>query len=200
MLIVCFALVGFAGAWYAERLTARRCGQALGRVHRYSLMIASLCSFALIPLRLPASEWGWALLIGPVLVYICISDLRERRIPNAAIGSLCIGSLGRAVLMGRIPETLSGGVVGLTVFLATALVCKHMGSGDIKLATAVGLWLGWPTVLSALLWGILLAGVIVFGLLLLKIRRPHDVIPYGPYLAISLWLCWTELLALCSCR
>ncbi|MFC1910327.1 prepilin peptidase [Chloroflexota bacterium] len=81
---------------------------------------------------------------------------------------------------------LLGGITGFVVLLIPAIVFGgSMGWGDVKLAALIGLCVGFPQVLVAILMGIILGGFIAGLLLLLKIRKRKDAIPFGPFLALS---------------
>jgi prepilin signal peptidase PulO-like enzyme (type II secretory pathway) len=58
-----------------------------------------------------------------------------------------------------------------------------LGWGDVKLAFLIGMMTGFPQVLQALTLGILLGGLAAGLLLLTRVRRPKEYMPYAPYLA-----------------
>jgi leader peptidase (prepilin peptidase)/N-methyltransferase len=69
---------------------------------------------------------------------------------------------------------------------------ETLGGGDVYLAGVLGLMLGWPFILRALLLGILLGGLISFLFIAaLLVRRRYSsealmtFIPYGPYFIIG---------------
>lgn len=69
---------------------------------------------------------------------------------------------------------------------------EALGGGDVYLAGVLGLMLGWPFILNALVIGVLLGGLVSFVLivaLILRRRYVNDAlmtfIPYGPYFIIS---------------
>jgi prepilin signal peptidase PulO-like enzyme (type II secretory pathway) len=55
--------------------------------------------------------------------------------------------------------------------------------GDVKLIVLLGLLCGWPAVFTALLYGIVMAGVVSFALILRG--RSKTVFSYGPYLILG---------------
>ena len=63
------------------------------------------------------------------------------------------------------------------------------GFGDVTLAGLIGLIVGWPAVVLALLIGILAAGVFSLGHVLVSLlRRSYSAftpIPYGPFLILG---------------
>jgi leader peptidase (prepilin peptidase) / N-methyltransferase len=90
--------------------------------------------------------------------------------------------------LGLVAAILTGLVTG-AAFLAVAALgsaifkAEAMGFGDVKFSAFLGLILGpWAT-LSAVLIGLISAGVIAFMLVVLRLRSMRDSIPYGPFLA-----------------
>lgn len=90
-------------------------------------------------------------------------------------------------------ETVSRLVLGLLAGGAPLLAVRvlsrgGLGGGDVKLAAAGGLWLGWQgaTVALALaFWG---GGLAATGLLLSGRRRGQDEMAFGPFLAFGIWV------------
>jgi leader peptidase (prepilin peptidase)/N-methyltransferase len=80
----------------------------------------------------------------------------------------------------------AGGGIGLALFLLIVIVSRGgMGWGDVKLAALIGLVTGFPLVFVALLIGVILGGVVAALLLVLKIKKRKEAIPFGPFLAIA---------------
>jgi prepilin signal peptidase PulO-like enzyme (type II secretory pathway) len=79
-----------------------------------------------------------------------------------------------------------GGAVGFAFFFIVFLINPGaMGMGDIKLALLIGLVTGFPLVIAGLMIGILVGGLTAIILLVFKIRKGKDVIPYGTFLGIG---------------
>ncbi|HEX2646860.1 MAG TPA: prepilin peptidase [Candidatus Dormibacteraeota bacterium] len=81
---------------------------------------------------------------------------------------------------------LAAGLIFLVIAVAGAAIfrAEAMGFGDVKLATFLGLLLGWPYIFTALFWGVVLAavGAVVF---IVWHRSMKGTIAYGPYLALG---------------
>ena len=60
-----------------------------------------------------------------------------------------------------------------------------MGGGDVKLAGAVGLLVGFPQVLLALWLAIVSGGLVAIWLLVSRKMGRKDAMPFGPFLALS---------------
>jgi leader peptidase (prepilin peptidase)/N-methyltransferase len=79
-----------------------------------------------------------------------------------------------------------GGAVGFAFFFIVFLINPGgMGMGDIKLAFLIGLVTGFPLVIAGLMIGILLGGITAIILLVFKLKKGKDVIPYGTFLGIG---------------
>ena len=77
---------------------------------------------------------------------------------------------------------LLGGLAALVLFGALVLLYRRgMGLGDVKLATLIGLYLGWPQVLPALLSAFLLGGLVGMAILLAGGSR-RSTFAYSPVL------------------
>jgi len=106
-----------------------------------------------------------------------------------------------------VPASLAGMVAGVVVFEGTALFSalvfrkEGMGGGDVKLAAAIGAVVGpGPAVLSfgmAIFAGAFIGG----GLMLARVKRRGDYIPFGPFMAAAAvavmlapeaWAAWAQ--------
>jgi leader peptidase (prepilin peptidase)/N-methyltransferase len=88
---------------------------------------------------------------------------------------------------------LIGGGIAFTFFLIIFLINpRGMGMGDIKLVAVIGLAMGIPFSVIALLIGILIGGVVAIIMLALRKKGRKDVIAYGTFLAMGpiLMLLW----------
>jgi leader peptidase (prepilin peptidase)/N-methyltransferase len=99
-----------------------------------------------------------------------------------------LGLLSHLVFLPE-PSILSGiigGAIGIAFFLIVYIINpRGMGMGDIKMAGLIGLVTGFPLSIVALFIGIIIGGLVAVALLLLKIKKRKDVIPYGTFLAIG---------------
>lgn len=85
-----------------------------------------------------------------------------------------------------IASALLGGAVGFGFMLLPYLISRgSMGGGDVMLAGLIGMVIGFPLVFVALLVGILSGGLVAISLLILRLKRRKDPIPFGPFLAAA---------------
>ncbi len=96
---------------------------------------------------------------------------------------------------GFVVSSLLGGATGFGLMMLPYLISRGgMGAGDVKLAALIGLVTGFPLVLVALLVGIVAGGLVAATLLVSRLVRRKDPIPFGPFLAMGAMvsLVWGE--------
>ncbi len=80
-------------------------------------------------------------------------------------------------------ELLSGGGIGFgLLFLIAWIYPAGMGMGDVKLATFIGLVVGFPSVFVALFFSFVVGGLVGGGLLLSGLKGRKDPVPFAPFL------------------
>ncbi len=85
---------------------------------------------------------------------------------------------------------LAGVAFGLVFFGSIYLLTqgKAMGLGDVKLAGALGLFLGWPDIVLALVLAFLVGSIFAIPLLLMKRKTLKDALPFGPFIVAGVTL------------
>jgi len=79
-----------------------------------------------------------------------------------------------------------GGAAGFGLFFLIAIIGRgKMGAGDVKLAGVIGLMLGFPAAITALVIGIFLGGAAAVVLLVTRRAGRKTYIAYAPYLALG---------------
>jgi prepilin signal peptidase PulO-like enzyme (type II secretory pathway) len=149
-----------------------------------------------------------ALLVGVTFLLITIIDFEHRLIPNVIVlpAAVVLGAIGILDPSRGAVKVLAGGLAGAASFYVLYLMggvfARAMsrargqpidevafGFGDVTLAGLIGLIVGWPAVVLALLIGILAAGVFSLGHVLVSlVRRRYSAftpIPYGPFLILG---------------
>lgn len=120
------------------------------------------------------------------LLAVFFIDLAHHIVPNAITYPGIVIGLMMAAAGGRLLDGILTAAGAGAFFFLIALVSRGgMGGGDIKLAAMMGAFLGWPSVVVALL--IAFAGGAMVGVLLiaLGVRTRKDPIPFGPALAVG---------------
>lgn len=128
------------------------------------------------------------LILCSLLIAAAFIDLELYLIPNTlVIAGLLLGI--PLTIMGHDVTLLSallGSIASGGFLLLAAVLSKGgMGGGDIKLAAVVGFYLGWPLGLLGIFLGACMGGLIGLFLLLFRIKKRKDPIPFGPFIALG---------------
>jgi prepilin signal peptidase PulO-like enzyme (type II secretory pathway) len=193
---VAWAIVGAAAGWLMRwgsvklaRLEGLEPGEKPWQVYGPPVLTAVL--FAVFAFATPSFP---ALLLRSlfvlVLSQVIFFDLEHRLIldrimfPAMAL-ALVVSLFSQPRWLGAATGLAAGllflllAVVGSAVFKTEA-----MGFGDVKLVLFIGLLLSWPYTLTALFYGVFLAGLVSVGIILWN-RSMKGSIAYGPYLALG---------------
>ncbi|MBM3152726.1 MAG: hypothetical protein FJZ96_11100 [Chloroflexi bacterium] len=196
---------------YLSLRGCRSCG-AHQRLRTYILPVLTTVSAAWLWLQPPLELGFW--LGYPLLAYlglVALIDLEERLVLRTlSILGLALG-IGLGFFLHGWQATLIGGLAGFGIMFAFYMLGKlfsrlrarrlgqagddgeeALGSGDVTLATILGLLLGWPVIWFGLLMGILLAGIVSLSMIVFMLvtgRYKKQVllvfIAYGPYFILS---------------
>ncbi len=146
-----------------------------------------------------------------LLVLITVIDLEHRRIPFAVALPLGALALIDAALIPvtepGIPSAAIGGLIGFALFYAAYLggvlfarmlsrnrgkpiEGSALGFGDVVLMAAVGLTVGFPSILLAITFSVFAGAAGAIAVVLARFMKtggyqPFDKIPYGPFIAGS---------------
>ena len=169
----------------------RRCSQCQALIpwRVFWVEAATGLSFALLYWHFGlTAELAVALFYFSLFIVIFVIDLDHQLILNRIVYPAAAIALIIDIFM---PEPgfldgLLGGGVGFAVLLAPTLIFRGgMGWGDVKMAGMIGLVVGWPQVLVAVVGGIVVGGVVAAFLLLLRLKGRKDAIPFGPFLSLT---------------
>lgn len=142
-------------------------------------------------------RYGLTLELGIMSFYFClltvilVTDLERQLILNKVVYPAAAIALIIAVFTPNpgIIKVLIGGGLGLIIMFLIALVYRGgIGWGDVKMAGLVGLITGFPLVLVSLLLTVVSGGFVAAVLLLLKIKKRKQTIPFGPFLSLGAML------------
>lgn len=130
------------------------------------------------------------------LVIAAFTDLKSRRIANWLNGAIALGAPVFWIATGL--DLWPGVAMQIGVALATFAVLsvlfaiKAMGGGDVKLLTALALWIAPAHFLSLIVMMALIGGVLTLGFggyYVIKRQRDKIAIPYGVAIAAAgLWV------------
>ena len=129
-------------------------------------------------------------LFSAVLLWLSYLDLRDGMLydvitlPFAVFGFV-------PVLAGLLSlrEALIGGTLCGVLFYCLYIAARDgLGGGDVKLAAALGVWLGWESALIAVWIAFMFGGIAALFLLATGRKKRCDGIPFGPFLAVGGYL------------
>lgn len=141
---------------------------------------------------------GLLLLCGAALYAVCgtalsFIDAKEHRLPNRIVYPWAGTIFGLLVLVSflladgtELSRAVSAGLVwGLGFLLIRLIHPPSVGMGDAKLAVVLGMYsgfLGWETLVFAVVLSFLLGGLVSLGLILTQRAERTSRIAFGPFL------------------
>jgi leader peptidase (prepilin peptidase)/N-methyltransferase len=205
-LAIVFALVGGAWGLAADRIAVRWPEHDLeeadehpaGRTPGWRTVVAvalGAVGLGLVPVR-----YDGAVQIAVFGVYVLAltlllaTDLDQRLLPNEltlpAIPIVLVFGLAGANPLVPPGALLVAGIVAVVIPVLLVLVSIPFGAGafglgDVKLLLSVGLLVGPWRLFNAVVYGFLLAGVVIVALLVLRRITLKSYIPLGPFLIIG---------------
>lgn len=122
------------------------------------------------------------------LVVVTFIDFEYFLIPNSLVVTIILLGIGLHIVIR--PFSITNGLLtflgaGLFFLILQTLSRGGIGGGDVKLAGALGLWLGWPDTGLAIFLGSLVGSIIGIIMIFLKIKKRKEPISYGPYLVLG---------------
>ena len=198
-------LAALGGVWgfVADRIAARWPEHEDGSVRAIdwrtpAFVLVGVLVLGALTLRFP--EPVPALIFGAysvALVLLLATDLDQRLLPNEltlpAIPIalvLDIAGLNPLVSLDQLPLAIVFAIVvpGILFLVSIPFGAGAIGQGDLKLLVSVGLLAGAYRLFVGVIYGALLAGVVIVVLLVARRITLKTFIPFGPFLIIgALW-------------
>lgn len=99
-------------------------------------------------------------------------------------------SLGMNTFINNMLGMVVGGGIFLLITVIGGLIAgkEAMGFGDVKLMGALGLFVGWPSIIIVSVIAFLLAAIISIAILIIKKGNANEYIPFGPFIVISTFI------------
>jgi prepilin peptidase CpaA len=134
--------------------------------------------------------------LAAMLIIAAAGDLRTRTIPNWLNGAIALGAIPFWLFSGMAvwPDMALQIAVAAAVFglFAIAFYCGAMGGGDVKMVSAIALWLPLAAVLKLLIIMSLGGGVLTLAMVIRQRMAKSQnqlEIPYGVAIAFGgFWL------------
>jgi len=123
-----------------------------------------------------------------VMIVIFIYDLRWSEILDKVTLPACAAVLVINLVLGfNLWNLLISGIIGGSFFLIQFLISngKWIGGGDIRLGLLMGLALGWPDVMLAIIISYFIGSIVGVGLILAGKKQWGSEVPLGVFLAVG---------------
>lgn len=132
------------------------------------------------------------------LLYHTYTDMKSMLLYDKVTLLLAAAGVVRAFFEHQLLEALCGSGVLLVIMLLLYFASRGgMGEGDVKLAPALGIWLGLEQGLLCLLLAFVSGGIVGALLLLCRRGKLKQAIPFGPFLcaaAVAAYFCGKEII------
>ena len=136
------------------------------------------------------------MILTPMLISAFIIDYKLQIIPNrlnltmfeiGLIIAFLYGLSSVAITLNMILGMLAGGGIFLIITLVGGAIYgkEAMGFGDVKLMGALGLYFGLSNIIAVTLISFLIGAILSVLLLITKIRKMDEYIPFGPFIVIA---------------
>ena len=133
------------------------------------------------------------IILSSALIIIAFIDLNEQIIPDViSLPGIVIGFILSffvpyiSFLNSALGVVVGGGIILIIGLGGSAIYKKEaMGGGDVKLAAMIGAFLGWRYIIISLFLGFFLGALIGIILIMTKIKKREDVIPFGPFIILG---------------
>ena len=136
-------------------------------------------------------KWIQMIFLTTILSLISIIDLKYKIISNKIITIIFVFG----ILFNIINKTVTVGnmitgffIISVPLLVMSIILKGSMGGGDIKLMAAAGAFLGWKSIIVAFLIGCIIASITSIILILLRKIKRTDMIPYGPFLSLGIFI------------
>jgi prepilin signal peptidase PulO-like enzyme (type II secretory pathway) len=141
----------------------------------------------------PWALWAVQALVAATLALIFVIDLEHRLVLDVVTYPAAAGLVGLALVLDR--KALASMAIGLVIGGGLFLLCyglgfvlygeEALGFGDVKLAALLGLAVGWPGIVGALVLGALFGAAVSVALLGTGRATGRSFIPFGTFLCLG---------------
>ena len=139
------------------------------------------------------------MILTPMLLSAFVIDYKLQIIPNrlnltifeiGIIFAFLYGLSNVAITINMLLGMLAGGGIFLLITLLGGLFYgkEAMGFGDVKLMGALGLYFGLSNIIIITLVSFLIGAVLSIILLVTKLKKSDEYIPFGPFIVIATFL------------
>lgn len=132
-----------------------------------------------------------------VLMRIAWLDIRTMKIKNFMIYCLLLFGIVGFFVIPKLQEDIFSHIAGIfcvsvPMLILTRTYFNAIGGGDIKLAAALGLILGWKHILEAVMIALFFSGIYSSFSLIRKKKKSKDRFAFAPFLCFGVLCVWVE--------
>ena len=139
------------------------------------------------------------MIIAPALIIVFVIDYKQQIIPNRLNMTMFEIGIIFMFLAGVFNSNIAidmflGMVAGAGIFLIITLLGgaiagkEAMGFGDVKLMGALGIYFGLANIIVITLAAFLIGAILSILLLVTKIKKTSEYIPFGPFIVIAAFI------------
>ena len=139
------------------------------------------------------------MILAPSLIIAFVIDYKIQIIPNrlnltlfeiGLIFAFLYGLSNIAISINMLLGMLEGAAIFVLITLVGGLIYgkEAMGFGDVKLMGVLGLFFGHPVVIAITLMSFLIGAILSIALLITKIKKTDEYIPFGPFIVIATYI------------
>ncbi len=142
------------------------------------------------------------IILSSALIIIAFIDLHEQIVPDViSLPGIVVGFILSFIvpyisfINSALGALVGGGIILIIAWVGSIIFKKEaMGGGDVKLAAMIGAFLGWRYTIISLFLGFFLGALTGIILIMTKIKKREDAIPFGPFIALGsiITLLWGE--------
>ncbi len=136
----------------------------------------------------------------PMIIIAFIIDYKSQIIPNRLtltlfetglvftfIETLQNTNLGINIFTNNILGMIIGGGIFLLITLIGGAIAgkEAMGFGDVKLMSALGLYIGWINIVLVSVMSFLFAAIVSIIILISRKKKSSEYIPFGPFIVVA---------------
>ena len=168
-----------------------RCPDCHQRLPLRALFLAPASALCFALAALATDDWGATVLTGifcAIFLALLFTDLERRLIPNRIVypAALLAMAVSWAWPDRSAAQVFAGGGLAFAIMLLMYIISMgRFGFGDVKMATLMGLAAGFPAMTVGLFFTAISAGLVALALLLTRIVRRGEYMPYGPFIALG---------------
>ena len=129
----------------------------------------------------------WIMAAIFLLVLMTVTDFEQymlfdaMTLPLALLGGFYVWQMNL-----NFQAHIAAALIGGGIFLLLAVLSKgSLGGGDVKLIAALGLWLGAEKLISVVIIGTIIGGLVALLMILTKKKDHSSYFAYGPYFALT---------------